>query len=122
MDCKQFEETNNEFEQRIEMAAAKLNWHYQGETHIAFENGYIAGARAEHKYVEPIKLELQKLQNDLDDALDIKNGKGPTALSRLSNELQKQKELNAELVKRIEELTPRASEKYVDNLTRKYGE
>lgn len=48
---------------------------------------------------EPLRSELTKLKNDLLDALGLKEGKGPTALSMLSNELTKLREENEEFEK-----------------------
>lgn len=41
-----------------------------------------------NQLIEKLKQENEKLRNDLLDALDLKSGHGPTALSILSNELK----------------------------------
>lgn len=57
----------------------------------------------EHRIKEK-EAEIQKLKNDFLDALDLKQGNGPTALSMLSSELKSEKELNRELMDKLIEI------------------
>lgn len=52
--------------------------------------GYIAGSTA---MAEKKNVEIESLRNDLLDALDLKEGKGSTALSMLQAELSRLKEI-----------------------------
>ena len=56
-----------------------------------------------NKIVEELSKENKFMKNELLDALDLKAGKGPTALRILKEEIERLKESNKELVENLNE-------------------
>lgn len=64
---------------------AKKEYPNHPDRQNAFMHGYSVA-------IKQLQEENEILRNDLDDALDVKNGNGPTALSRVISENQRLKE------------------------------
>lgn len=94
-----------EFVKSIEMDAAKANWHYQGESYKAFENGYIAGATAENE-------RLQQLIKEKDESRE----EWKKVVDEIYPQLKSAQELNRELVEAVEGLSRYESAKEFDKL------
>mgnify|MGYP003577467795 CR=1 FL=1 len=62
-----------------------------------YVKGYIAGATVWAEQLKQKDLDNLKLRNDLADALEVKQGNGPTALSMLYNDLKLKEEVIREL-------------------------
>lgn len=80
MEKPDFEKLAREFASILLIAPIKKS--------MTFTHGYKSACeKIWSEYVEPLQRENERLKNDLLDALDLKAGHGPTALSMLQSKI-----------------------------------